>query len=345
MDDETLSKIIELQLEDVEERLGESKGKHVAGTTSDADIALQIYRDELSNQEVIASDRRMVRSIRHAIQTDRETITQAKSIESNAFRDRELACRLGGVEAPSKTQLEPFLDSTTNDKEESASPLEPFSAWDPSQLEDVAESEDKEGSTSKKGKGGHKTSKSQQCVACRESKHVFDIIEAPCHDLYCRECIGDLFETATTDESLFPPRCCRQNIPLDLVKGFLSKALIERIERVTVEYGTPNRTYCVWPTCSAFIPPDRINGDIAVCPDSVTAVPSSATSAAYDGRPANVPSGTLNDCNTEQNKSWLGIFDQVQYCSRSGYKLRQICFENVMSAIMDGGDSFKDRIS
>ncbi len=256
----------------------------MAGTLSDAEVALQLYRDDLHNQEVIAADRRMGRSISHAVQNDSRIIAQARLAESNSFRDRELACRIGGVAAPSQTALGPLLDTAANGDQDLISRLGSLNTWDPSQPHDSVDSEDEKGSSSRKvHKVDRSTSRRERCVACQESKPAFDIIQAPCEHRYCRECIGDLFETATTDESLFPPRCCRQNIPVDTVKDLLSKALIERVEQKRVEFGTPNRTYCVWPTCSAFIPPDRIDGDIAVCPNCEQTTCTICKSAAHQG--------------------------------------------------------------
>lgn len=75
------------------------------------------------------------------------------------------------------------------------------------------------------------------------------------------------FIACLTDETLFPPRCCRQLIPLDSVRGFISDDLAASFQRRQAELTTTDRTYCSSSTCSTFIPQDLIQGDRASCPD------------------------------------------------------------------------------
>lgn len=88
-----------------------------------------------------------------------------------------------------------------------------------------------------------------------------EIIEAPCKDLYCVNCLKDLFIRATADESLFPPRCCRQEIPFDLVGNLLSEEEIRVFDNAAVEFNTHDRTYCSNQSCGKFILPERINNE------------------------------------------------------------------------------------
>ena len=107
----------------------------------------------------------------------------------------------------------------------------------------------------------------RQCEACRDAKKYFDLVQAPCRHEYCRDCVRDLFRASLTDESLFPPKCCRMPIPLKTVGIFLNGKLKVEFEEKKVEFGTPNRTYCSRPTCSVFIKSDNVVDDTAVCPD------------------------------------------------------------------------------
>lgn len=61
------------------------------------------------------------------------------------------------------------------------------------------------------------------CVSCNESKDEAFALETPCEHHYCDECIVGLFHAATTDESLFSPRCCHQPVPLEDVLEFPSE--------------------------------------------------------------------------------------------------------------------------
>ena len=52
------------------------------------------------------------------------------------------------------------------------------------------------------------------CVACTEVCHPSEAITAPCGHAYCDECLANLFQSSMTDETLYPPRCCKQPIPI-----------------------------------------------------------------------------------------------------------------------------------
>jgi len=103
------------------------------------------------------------------------------------------------------------------------------------------------------------TDQSRQCTACMEQFPSFDIARAPCRHEYCCQCLKDLFDASMIDDSLFPPRCCRQSITPGAVRGFLPAELIKRYEQKKIEFDTPNRTYCSNPRCSSFILPGHAN--------------------------------------------------------------------------------------
>lgn len=280
MDDLSVSLILSLQLEDVDTLLRGSKGKNPEGRPSDAEIALVAYREELQKNEIIFTDRRMAESISEAVQRDGPIIATTRLEEHNAIRDRELACHLGGVQIPKRIALEDFAEIAVDD--DVVRRLRTLNIPDIDVYDD--DDEDNKASSSKTSRGGNKAlGKKKQCVACQEDRPISDTLAAPCTHNYCRDCVSGLFEAATTDESLFPPRCCRQTIPLTLVKTFLSAALIERFKAKAVEFKTPNRTYCFRPTCSAFIPTEGISGDIATCPDCLQTTCTVCKSASHAG--------------------------------------------------------------
>ncbi|KAI6126685.1 hypothetical protein F5141DRAFT_1248096, partial [Pisolithus sp. B1] len=68
-------------------------------------------------------------------------------------------------------------------------------------------------------------------------------------------CITDLFQSSTRDESLYPPRCCRQNIPFSQVQPHFSRDLVTQFQEKSRELGTLNRVYCARQTCSRFLGP------------------------------------------------------------------------------------------
>lgn len=96
-------------------------------------------------------------------------------------------------------------------------------------------------------------------------KPLSDMFPTPCGHQYCQECLRTLFELSTSDETLFPPRCCRQEIPLQSVKLYLSSALIDLFEKKSIEFKTFDRTNCSQPICSSFIISVNISGERATC--------------------------------------------------------------------------------
>ena len=114
----------------------------------------------------------------------------------------------------------------------------------------------------------NENTKRVDCLACDGSFPYFDTYEAPCAHSYCRGCIRELFSGAIKDETLYPPRCCRQNMAVEKVKPVLGKDLAKRFEEKAVEWDTLYRVYCPVQTCSAFIPPDSgsVYSNRATCP-------------------------------------------------------------------------------
>ena len=265
MDDITASLILKLQLEDADELIDSDKGKQAGGPLADADHALVVYKEELQRLETVLSDRRMGRSISEAVERDAEHIRTARVEEQNAIRDHRLACSIGGLGDTQKLIGDPDAYVDVDDQlVRQLSRLnvsrEFFDLFEGGNLTE-------EGSSSRiTGNKAPVEIQRRLCIACQETKHTFDVLETPCRHIYCRRCIFDLFEASTTDESLFPPRCCRQNIALSMVSDFLTTAFIIRFKEKAVEFTTPDRMYCAQPTCSTFIPPSQIAGDTAHCP-------------------------------------------------------------------------------
>ncbi|KHN98270.1 IBR domain containing protein [Metarhizium album ARSEF 1941] len=105
----------------------------------------------------------------------------------------------------------------------------------------------------------------RRCVACMADVACFETVRRPCSHEYCRACMADLFQSVIKDESLFPPRCCSQPIPLGLFQTFLPAESAGRYRAKELEYTTKDRTYCHEAACSTFIPTHLIRGEVATC--------------------------------------------------------------------------------
>lgn len=103
------------------------------------------------------------------------------------------------------------------------------------------------------------------CVICNDNKFWFDSYPAPCGDDCCGDCLQELFSASFKDESLFPPKCCRQIFPIDskAMRPFLNKDLLDKYAVRKVELETTDRTYCH--SCSEFILPTKVEYSLAPC--------------------------------------------------------------------------------
>ena len=90
----------------------------------------------------------------------------------------------------------------------------------------------------------------------------------PCGHYYDIGCLRELIQASTRDESLFPPRCCRQDIPRELFEPHLNPSLSALFSEKSIEFGTLKRVYCSKPTCSRFLGPRTTDGSpyVFVCP-------------------------------------------------------------------------------
>jgi hypothetical protein len=105
-----------------------------------------------------------------------------------------------------------------------------------------------------------------ECVICGDNKFWFDVLLMPCGDKKCAACLSELFTNSYKDESLFPPKCCRQVIPIDKhLRLFISPATLAPYANRKIELSTTDRTYCH--LCQTFILPTTIAASRAVCAD------------------------------------------------------------------------------
>lgn len=107
--------------------------------------------------------------------------------------------------------------------------------------------------------------KTRQCRACLEDLGAHALKECPCGDEYCEDCLERIFVTALTDETKFPPRCCRQRIPANREWNFVNDNLINELALKVEELSTPNRLYCAKPGCGHWIHPKDIHNGHGLC--------------------------------------------------------------------------------
>jgi IBR domain, a half RING-finger domain len=286
MDDLSAALAVQLLLEDSEQLRINSKGKSRELEVSDAELALAYFEEDLGKVSVILADRQMTQSIGVAVQTDGNVLTELSSQEQEAGSDREVALRLGGQAVPPR---KPWIVSSAEMDEGLLAKLSARYVSSPAPNDESggpasADSEGESGMPVSTGFGGaYPHSKKRRCTACQEYQEFSKIARAPCGHEYCEDCLRNLFESSMTDESLFPPRCCKQSIPTGAVRIFLTSELIDQYELKKIEFGTTNRTYCSSPRCSVFLHTENIDGDRGTCPDCGVVTCTMCKTAAHEG--------------------------------------------------------------
>lgn len=157
----------------------------------------------------------MAQRISNIFQPNRPTVMGATSQGNTASRDRDLPPDLqDNAELPNANNPDTSPEPQHLD-DESISGFRALSISGQHDL-DLGEGEETE------CRSPNIASDITHCEACGDDKNSEDVCQAPCNHGYC---LQDLFKTAITDESLFPPRCCRQPIPLEAVQMFLTSEI------------------------------------------------------------------------------------------------------------------------
>lgn len=273
MDEDTVNLIIALQMEDLDLLISGQKGKAIEGSAlADNQIAVELQKAELQKQETMLADLRIARSISRAVQDDGATVAILTAEERRCAQDRETACRLSGqphhhalnlpdcrVEDDILARFGSLNIRQADNKDED----DDLSCYG----ESVVSFNEQESGENSSWAAGRKTGNSKgeskaksKCVACSDTQ---DTLQAPCQHHYCKKCVIRLVGDSTVDESLFPPRCCGQEMPMSLFRPYITAELTAKFERKAIELGTAYRTYCY--SCGIFINSDGIQGHQAHC--------------------------------------------------------------------------------
>jgi len=122
-----------------------------------------------------------------------------------------------------------------------------------------------------------------ECIVCFNEVPCIESHSNPCGHAYCSKCINWLLKKAVHDDSLWPPQCCKVEMPIEGIEHLLRKELVPLVKARKVEMSVPilERTYCVG--CSAFIPGERIHEKLAKCFQCGTSTCSSCKERSHVG--------------------------------------------------------------
>lgn len=327
LDDATLHLVIQMQLQDLEDLKATTKGKHKEGEPPDSSMAVDAYESELRRQAQLTSDRIMCKSIATANRLDGRIIGALIGQENQARRDREAALRLnrqeGGAPPGAGPSTSLFADSDDDDDDDPP----PYS-FDGARTnvvdndllrklnrlyvseaaeDDIPEQPESSDWASSRQRHAFDVRKSD-CNSCLTRHPSSTVAECPCEHKYCTECLQSLFSAALTDESLFPPRCCGQPIPIDTTRPFLTPKLVGEFRAKSLELSDPNRTYCHRPACSTFVPKAFVENDIATCPKCRHKTCITCKSASHKGEDCGQDLATQSLLHVAAENGWQRCF-------------------------------------
>lgn len=266
MDADSFGIVLRLLSEDLGSIAAESKGKGREGTTSDAELARILFEDELTQSTAFLADHIMARSIALAVERDGAVIAGFTASEQQAASDHAHACRLAGVSNTPSVPPQAAVPKPCEVSDDLITELIKFNITKYASFNVDDEDDCPAGPSTWPSERDKEKPETKRCEACQEDHPVDTITKVCCGHCYCRECLQELFTASMTDESLFPPRCCRQPIPcgtfdLALPGGDLRFQFLIRKE----ETESQDRTYCTRTDCNKYIPKVSIKGDVATC--------------------------------------------------------------------------------
>lgn len=207
-------------------------------------------------------DHRLARSIDAALHADTALMHQMVSQDLETFQDRAMAVALSG---------------TDGECEDPPEGLQEALEYACSVMSDLSESLQRASATAymphesdEEESGLFTKVTEEECQTLDESVENFECstcldlvpsslnIQLPCEHASCVNCTKEAFARSCTDGSMFPPRCCRQVIPLTSIAGHMSFDEVAAFESSSVEYQTKDRTYCSNHSCGKFIMPNKI---------------------------------------------------------------------------------------
>ena len=279
MDNESLTLIIQLQQEDVMELLRADERMTKVDIVTDSRMALETYNQHLDNLKTVFGDQSMAGDSAQALLRDDDAHTDATdqrflvrvdpalrsqlsserlSSETLKFRDPIVITEAGIVNEGIFARLTAlrwrmWISGT---RHQTLRMFKRIRLWFTMKLRHISRLALRSSDSS---------TMLRDCTACGNNSLCTKSFKAPCSHIYCITCLSTLFEQAITDESLFPPRCCRQQIPLASVKVHLDEALYTKLEVKSVEFSATNGVYCFDPFCSTFITSADLGLDQAKC--------------------------------------------------------------------------------
>jgi hypothetical protein len=132
-------------------------------------------------------------------------------------------------------------------------------------------------------------------------------LQVPCGHFYDEKCLVALIQKASQDESIFPPRCCKKNIPQESFLAFLPRDIRMKFTKSAAEFSTRprDRVYCSNPVCSEFLSGNRSSAVQSIeCSQCFRSTCSSCREVAHPGVPMCKPGTASTFQVLVEEKKW-----------------------------------------
>ncbi|KAF2846751.1 hypothetical protein T440DRAFT_540853 [Plenodomus tracheiphilus IPT5] len=269
LDDELAA--LTLQLEELRIILETGKGKHAIDNPPDTDVAFTHYQVELAEYHAVLHDQRFAQSMGTAVHTDGSLIEALTSRDVLVHDDRSIALNMSttdpDIEAPPaaldlelQNNYENWISSISGNI--AAKSVVDFS-------DDESEAGPSMTYTERQANTLKKLSTEFECVACTNRvPRAFSSTSRP------------------ATKALYPPKCCRQPIPLALVARHMVEKELAAFQLAQIEYSTRKKIYCSNHDCGLFIVPSRIDPGTqrATCAQCGTATCAICNNAHHQGK-------------------------------------------------------------
>lgn len=238
-DDETHELILQVEIEEARARWEKAGGKApVTSRITDEQMAIKVYLHELLESLQVLRDNRFAHSMDKAVGSDADLLSLYQDLDQLEISDRAMALKLSehgsvrgsDVQRTVRSSLTSYPSKSTTHTSTAAGSL-------------------RSPANSRRGLV------QDRCVICMEVIGSKTHLRVPCSHFYDEKCFVALIQSASKDESIFPPRCCQQAIPQDSFLDFLTMDVRREFEKAVAEFSVKprDRIYCSNATCSEFL--------------------------------------------------------------------------------------------
>ena len=250
-----------LQLEELGLATTSRKGKYPIDHPPDFEVAFASFQAELEKYRTVLADQKFAQSIGAAVHTDEAIIDTLTAQETESLADHRLAVQLSTDDTGISTPFDSVASRDTRGVENWVSMVSGTVAWN--SVVDFSDEENEAGPSmtyvERQAQVIEKLAMEYNCIACTDRFSRSNMVTAHGSHRYCADCVRSLFMRLTNDEGLFPPKCCKQPVPLAFVGRHLNADDLAIYQKSAVEFSTTHRIYCSNVKCARFIVPDNID--------------------------------------------------------------------------------------